>query len=148
MTPAPVLSLRGVGKTYEGSINVLRDVDLDIAEGELVAIVGPSGSGKTTLLRLMGTRARPTAGDCALGGCAAGWLDARQLGFGRASIAQRTRHQRRRNADRILQMDARQFMVEEVDPLLEKISREGLQSLNRTERQTLERAREKLEENS
>ncbi|MEP6809026.1 MAG: rhomboid family intramembrane serine protease [Chthoniobacterales bacterium] len=83
-----------------------------------------------------------------LGGCAAGWLYARQLGFGRASIVQRTRHQRRRNADRILQMDARQFMVEEVDPLLEKISREGLQSLNRAERQTLERAREKLEEKS
>jgi putative ABC transport system ATP-binding protein len=63
-----VLSLRGVGKTYEGSITVLRDVDLDIAEGELVAIVGPSGSGKSTLLHVMGTLDRPTVGDVELDG--------------------------------------------------------------------------------
>lgn len=45
-------------------------------------------------------------------------------------------------------MDAEQFIAEEVDPLLEKISRSGLRSLSRRERHTLARGREKLAENS
>ncbi|MEP6822709.1 MAG: rhomboid family intramembrane serine protease [Chthoniobacterales bacterium] len=81
-----------------------------------------------------------------LGGCAAGWIYAHALGFGRASFVQRTIHQRKANAERFQQMDAETFIAEEVDPLLEKISREGLQSLNRAERRTLAFAREKLEQ--
>ncbi len=81
-----------------------------------------------------------------LGGCAAGWLYAHLLGFGRPSFLQRALHQRKMNAERYRQMDAEQFITEEVDPLLEKISRSGLQSLSRRERRTLTRAREKLAE--
>ena len=81
-----------------------------------------------------------------LGGCAAGWLYAHLLGFGRASFVQRALHERRLTADRHRQMNAEQFIAEEVDPLLEKISREGLQSLSRSERRTLALAREKLAE--
>lgn len=79
-----------------------------------------------------------------LGGCAAGWLYAHLLGFGRPSFVQRALHQRKVDAERYENMNAEQFIAEQVDPLLEKISREGLQSLSRSERRTLARAKEKL----
>lgn len=81
-----------------------------------------------------------------LGGCAAGWLYAHLLGFGRPSIVQRLLHQRRAMRERYHQMTPEQFIAEEIDPLLEKISREGMQSLTRAERRTLARAREKMME--
>lgn len=83
-----------------------------------------------------------------LGGCAAGWLYAHLLGFGRPSFVQRALHQRKASADRVRHMNADQFIAEEVDPLLEKISREGVQSLTRSERRILATAREKLTERS
>ncbi len=57
-----ILELKGVSKSY-GSTDVLRGIDLTIAEGEFVAIVGFSGSGKTTLVNLMGGLAEPDAGE-------------------------------------------------------------------------------------
>jgi putative ABC transport system ATP-binding protein len=62
----PVLSARGVTKVYrQGKLDVpaLRGVDLEVREGEFLALVGPSGSGKTTLLNLVGALDVPTAGD-------------------------------------------------------------------------------------
>jgi len=50
MSPAPIIRFRGVSKWF-GSLHVLKDVDLDVAPGEVVVICGPSGSGKSTLLR-------------------------------------------------------------------------------------------------
>ena len=58
--------LRSVSRTYgNGSapVHAVREVDLHIADGELVAIVGPSGSGKTTLLQLLGALDRASSGD-------------------------------------------------------------------------------------
>ena len=81
-----------------------------------------------------------------LGGCVAGWLYAHLLGYGRTSLLQRTLHQRKASVDRHRHMTAEQFIAEEVDPLLEKIAREGMQSLTRKERRILELGREKLEE--
>lgn len=56
-TAAPLIALRGVGKTYTtasgGDVRALVGVDLDIANGEFVGVVGPSGCGKSTLLRLL-----------------------------------------------------------------------------------------------
>ncbi len=80
------------------------------------------------------------------GGCIAGWIYAHLLGFGRPSPVQRIVRQRRLETDRIERMSAAQFMAEEIDPLLEKISREGMDSLTRAERRKLEQAREKMTE--
>jgi putative ABC transport system ATP-binding protein len=58
--------LHGVSKTYGNGpapVHAVRDVDLHVDEGELVAIVGPSGSGKTTLLQLLGALDHATSGD-------------------------------------------------------------------------------------
>jgi putative ABC transport system ATP-binding protein len=84
-----VLSLRGVRKVYPGGVEALRGVDLEVAAGELCAIVGPSGSGKTTLLHVMGTLDRATSGEVAVAGLDAGALSdgelaalrARRIGF-------------------------------------------------------------------
>jgi len=79
-----------------------------------------------------------------LGGCAAGWLYAHLLGFGRPSFLQRFLRQQRAEAERYEQMSVAQLMTEEIDPLLEKISRRGLMSLSRNERRSLLKAREKI----
>ncbi len=55
------ITLHGVSRSY-GSVEVLRDIDLDIRDGELIVFVGPSGCGKSTLLRLIAGLDRPTAG--------------------------------------------------------------------------------------
>jgi putative ABC transport system ATP-binding protein len=58
-------SLRGVGRRYgdgDGVVDALAEVDLEISDGEFVAVVGPSGSGKSTLLQLLGALDRPTSG--------------------------------------------------------------------------------------
>jgi len=58
----PMISLQGVSKTFNRTIHAVRDVDLDVAEGEVVVIVGPSGSGKSTVLRCINLLEIPTTG--------------------------------------------------------------------------------------
>jgi ABC-type lipoprotein export system ATPase subunit len=63
--PVPVLRARGLRKAYgtgRGARVVLDGVDLEVARGELVAVVGRSGTGKSTLLHLLGGLDRPDAG--------------------------------------------------------------------------------------
>lgn len=79
-----------------------------------------------------------------LGGLAMGWLYAHLLGFGRPSFLQRFLARRHAAVERYRQMDAGQFIAEEIDPVLEKISRVGVNSLTRAERRVLAQAREKL----
>lgn len=57
-----MIEARNIIKRY-GDLEVLRGVDLDIAQGEIVSIVGPSGAGKTTLLHIIGTLDTPQAGE-------------------------------------------------------------------------------------
>lgn len=66
--PAPdaVLRARGVRKSFvsgAGELQVLKEVDLEVARGEMLAITGASGVGKSTLLHILGTLDRPTAGE-------------------------------------------------------------------------------------
>jgi lipoprotein-releasing system ATP-binding protein len=62
---APLLHVSGLHKSFttgEGAIEVLRGVDLEITEGERLAILGQSGVGKSTLLHILGTLDHPSAG--------------------------------------------------------------------------------------
>jgi putative ABC transport system ATP-binding protein len=83
-----LIELRGVHKHYatgEADVHALRGIDLDIAAGELVAVVGPSGSGKTTLMELLGCLSRPSAGSYRLRGEAVDALPGDELARVRGS---------------------------------------------------------------
>ncbi|GAB4415024.1 MAG: ABC transporter ATP-binding protein [Anaerolineae bacterium] len=62
MSEPLAVCVRGVERRF-GDLHVLRGVDLDVRQGELVALFGPSGSGKTTLLNLIGALDWPDAGE-------------------------------------------------------------------------------------
>ncbi len=73
----PVFRLAGISKTYyqgRKSLEVLRGIDLEAGEGEIVALVGPSGAGKSTLLHIAGLLERPDEGEVFLSGEACGQL--------------------------------------------------------------------------
>ena len=59
---APLLSLRGVAKTFPNGVTALSGLDLDVRRGETLTLLGPSGCGKSTVLRLIAGLARPSAG--------------------------------------------------------------------------------------
>jgi iron complex transport system ATP-binding protein len=63
----PILSLEKVGFSY-GETRVLKGVDLEIREGEMVGILGPNGSGKSTLLRIMNGLLKPQEGEVCVRG--------------------------------------------------------------------------------
>ncbi|MDI4663193.1 MacB family efflux pump subunit [Xanthobacter autotrophicus] len=77
-SPRPLIELSGLSRAYpagEGAITVLKDINLTIAEGEMVAIVGASGSGKSTLMNILGCLDRPTAGSYRIAGTETSDLD-------------------------------------------------------------------------
>jgi ABC-type sugar transport system ATPase subunit len=71
------VSLSGVGKSY-GSTVVVRDINLEIADGEFVVLVGPSGCGKSTILRMIAGLEDITLGDISIGGKVVNELEARE----------------------------------------------------------------------
>src|ERR1700732_582712 len=92
-SPMPmIVSLRNIVKRYtrgKQSVEVLHALNLEIPEGQFLALMGPSGSGKTTLLNLIGGLDRPTEGEVNVagqridrlsGGALARWR-ARHIGF-------------------------------------------------------------------
>lgn len=72
-----MISVEGINKSF-GPLPVLRDVSLEVGDGEFLAIVGPSGAGKTTLLQIMGTLTRPDSGKVLYDGKAVQDLSSRQ----------------------------------------------------------------------
>ena len=56
------VSIRGICKAYAPGVPILRDLDLEIASGELFFLLGPSGCGKSTLLRILAGLVEPDAG--------------------------------------------------------------------------------------
>lgn len=87
-TDAPLLiQMKNVNRTFRrGSeeIHVLSALDLEVRQGEFLALMGPSGSGKSTLLNLIGGLDRPNGGSVQIGGDAIDKLNARQLAAWRA----------------------------------------------------------------
>jgi len=79
-----------------------------------------------------------------LGGCMVGWVYARRLGFGNPWWFQRRIMEKRQREERLARMSPDQYMTEEIDPILDKIARDGIRSLTRTEKRILERGREKI----
>jgi ABC-2 type transport system ATP-binding protein len=59
---APILSIRGLTKTYASGLQALKSVDLEIDKGEIFALLGPNGAGKTTLISAICGIVTPTAG--------------------------------------------------------------------------------------
>ncbi|MDZ4348484.1 MAG: ABC transporter ATP-binding protein [Xanthomonadaceae bacterium] len=85
---APLVEIRALTKTYERGkqrIEVLHGIDLDIPDGDFVALMGPSGSGKTTLLNLIGGIDTPTSGLLAIDGQRIDLLDGDALAAWRAA---------------------------------------------------------------
>jgi putative ABC transport system ATP-binding protein len=81
-TRAPMIELRGILKVYRaGDVPVvaLNNIDLDIARGEMIAIIGASGSGKSTLMNILGGLDKPTRGTYRLEGRNVNSLSDKQL---------------------------------------------------------------------
>jgi putative ABC transport system ATP-binding protein len=71
MAAEPIMQIRNVVKSFTRggeSLTVLRDLNLNVAEGEFLGIMGPSGSGKTTLLNLIAGLDQPNRGEVWIGG--------------------------------------------------------------------------------
>jgi len=58
----PMISVRGLSKTYTGGVQALKDISIDVAPGEFLVILGPSGAGKSTLLRCINRLVEPSEG--------------------------------------------------------------------------------------
>src|SRR3954465_5933252 len=62
------VNVRRLSKVYDGGVQALHHLDLDVRDGELLVLLGPSGSGKTTVLRCIAGLEEPTTGEVVIGG--------------------------------------------------------------------------------
>lgn len=97
-----------------------------------------------SLLMLVVDREGPVIHSAIPGGLAAGWLYSNLLGFGHTSWLQRFLLRRCEAAARVQRMTREEFIEQQIDPILEKISRGGMKSLSRAERRILAQARQKV----
>ncbi len=80
-----VLQARAVGRRF-GELEALRDVSLEVAEGELVAVIGPNGAGKTTLLSILAGTLPASSGTVLPGPDRVGWAPQQAAVYGRLSV--------------------------------------------------------------
>jgi ABC-2 type transport system ATP-binding protein len=64
----PILSIRGLTKTYKTGVQALKPIDLDIRRGEIFALLGPNGAGKTTMINIVCGIVTPTSGQVLVSG--------------------------------------------------------------------------------
>ena len=82
MQERTILTMKGIVKQYQvgGEVStVLKGIDLEVKEGEFLAVLGPSGSGKSTLMNIIGCLDVPTAGEYVLDGRPIGSQDEKTL---------------------------------------------------------------------
>jgi len=65
---APIISIKGLTKTYDNDHQAIKGIDLDIREGEILALLGPNGAGKTTLISVICGLVSPTSGSVTVAG--------------------------------------------------------------------------------
>jgi ABC-2 type transport system ATP-binding protein len=65
---SPIIAIKNLSKTYKSGLQALKDVNLDIAEGEIFALLGPNGAGKTTLISAVCGVVNPSGGSVTVGG--------------------------------------------------------------------------------
>jgi osmoprotectant transport system ATP-binding protein len=79
-TQTPAIAFKDLWKSFDGGVGfALRDINLDVAPGEFLALIGTSGSGKTTLLKMVNRLNEPTRGSVAVAGEEVAGLDPVQL---------------------------------------------------------------------
>lgn len=91
----PAIAIRHLSKTFEqkgNSVEALRDISLDIEEGDIYGIIGMSGAGKSTLVRCLNYLERPTGGEVIIGGRDLGTLTEKELREQRSDIAMIFQH--------------------------------------------------------
>src|SRR4051812_494747 len=64
----PIISIKGLEKRYASGLHALKQVDLEIRQGEIFALLGPNGAGKTTLINIVCGIVNPSAGSVSVGG--------------------------------------------------------------------------------
>ncbi len=82
MTQGVLISVSGLNKVFnlgKTVVHALKNIDLDVYEGEYLSVMGPSGSGKSTLFNMIGALDRPTSGDVSVAGVYLTKLTSRQL---------------------------------------------------------------------
>ena len=65
---APILSVQNLGKTYSGGFQALKNINLEINKGEIIALLGPNGAGKTTLISTICGIVSPSTGSVTVAG--------------------------------------------------------------------------------
>src|SRR5438876_9180492 len=82
----PVITIQHVFKTYPTGTEALRDINLEVPEGDFLFLVGPSGAGKSTMVRLLIREEKPSKGKIFVDGIELGRMKRRRLPYYRRKV--------------------------------------------------------------